>query len=62
MRDTPPDLEELVAALLPVQHRGEAAFLLAGAAGLQSPVLLGQLEPDAAVALVDTQLDRIGGR
>ncbi|GAA4905903.1 TetR family transcriptional regulator [Stackebrandtia albiflava] len=65
-----PALEELVTGLIVrAQHTGEArgdldaageaAYLLAGAEGLQSGVLLGQRDADRAVALIDRQLDRI---
>ncbi|WP_410672144.1 TetR family transcriptional regulator C-terminal domain-containing protein [Amycolatopsis sp. cmx-4-68] len=37
----------------------EAAFLTAGADGLQASVLLGQRSPEQAVAVLDRQLDRI---
>jgi len=70
VRDAPHSLEELAAALLRHgQSRGlvdpelavetEAAFLVAGAHGLQSPVLLGQYSPQQAIDLIDRQLDRI---
>jgi AcrR family transcriptional regulator len=59
IRDTPPELENLIALLLPAEHRDEADFLLAGAAGLQGQMLLGQLDAERAVELIDHQLDRI---
>ncbi|WP_250034845.1 TetR family transcriptional regulator [Paractinoplanes maris] len=59
IRDTPPELEALIALLLPEQHRDEADFLLAGAAGLQGAVLLGQMSAERAVELIDRQLDRL---
>jgi AcrR family transcriptional regulator len=37
----------------------EAAFLVAGAEGVQSSVLLGQRTPEDAVALIDHQLARV---
>ena len=62
VRDTPPELENLVAALLPPETPGrvdEAYLLVAVAAGLQGQMLLGQLEPDRALALLEHQLDRV---
>lgn len=59
IRDTPPELERLIALLLPEAHRDEADFLLAGAAGLQGQVLLGQMTAERAVELIDRQLDRL---
>ena len=59
IRDTPPELENLIALLLPEDRRDEADFLLAGAAGLQGQVLLGHLTPERAVELIDRQLDRL---
>ncbi|TQM14430.1 TetR/AcrR family transcriptional regulator [Pseudonocardia kunmingensis] len=70
VRDAPLALEELVADLLrrgqnlgevraDVDARAEASFLVAGADGLQSGVLLGQRAPEQAVALIDHQLARI---
>lgn len=70
VRDSPPALEALVASLL---RRGqelgqvaaelaadsEAAFLVAGAQGLQPPVLLGQYAAEHAIDLIDRQLDRL---
>ncbi|WP_433271150.1 TetR/AcrR family transcriptional regulator [Actinosynnema sp. CS-041913] len=69
-QNEPDALENLVAGLLTrgqqlsevVQHidpAAEAAFLVAGAEGLQAGVLLGQHTPERAVALIDHQLDRI---
>ncbi|GAA4973961.1 TetR family transcriptional regulator [Kineococcus glutinatus] len=59
IRDTPPELEDLVALLLPEEHRDEAEFLLAGAAGLQGQLLLGHMSAHRAVELIDRQLDRL---
>ncbi|WP_250006255.1 TetR/AcrR family transcriptional regulator [Actinoplanes sp. M2I2] len=59
IRDTPPELEGLIALLLPEDRRDEADFLLAGAAGLQGQVLLGQMTAERAVDLIDRQLDRV---
>lgn len=59
IRDTPPELENLIALLLPEEHRADADFLLAGAAGLQGQMLLGHLTAERAVELIDHQLDRI---
>jgi AcrR family transcriptional regulator len=70
VRDAPPALENLVTDLIrrgqelgevpaDVAAAEEAAFLLAGAEGLQAGVLLGQQRPEQAVALVDHQLRRI---
>jgi len=70
VRETPPALERLVADLLGhgrelgevpahVDTAAEAAFLVAGAEGLQASALLGQHTLDRAVALVDHQLNRI---
>ncbi|EOD70588.1 transcriptional regulator [Amycolatopsis vancoresmycina DSM 44592] len=69
-RDAAPALENLVGGLLAqAQEDGqiprdvdtgtEAAFLTAGADGLQASVLLGQRSPEQAVAVIDRQLDRI---
>jgi AcrR family transcriptional regulator len=69
-RDAPLAVEGLITDLLTRgQQQGqvpphvdtftEASFLVAGAEGLQSSVLLGQRTPDQAVLLVDRQLDRI---
>ncbi|WP_410643280.1 TetR/AcrR family transcriptional regulator [Amycolatopsis sp. lyj-346] len=66
----PPALEELAAALIDegkrrgdvapvVDSRAEAELLLAAASGLQGGVLLTQLSPERAVALIDHQLDRV---
>ncbi|MEV4225332.1 TetR/AcrR family transcriptional regulator [Nonomuraea sp. NPDC049725] len=68
--DAPLALEGLVAGLLArglesgevradVDVEAEAAFLVAGAEGLMSRVLLGQRTPEEAVALVDRQLGRV---
>ncbi|MFB4291459.1 TetR/AcrR family transcriptional regulator [Nonomuraea sp. ATR24] len=68
--DAPLALEVLVAGLLArglesgevrpdVDVEAEAAFLVAGAEGLMSRVLLGQRTPEEAVALVDRQLGRV---
>lgn len=70
VRETPPALEELVADLLGhgrdlgqvpphIDVAAEAAFLVAGAEGLQAGALLGQHTNDRAIALIDHQLDRI---
>jgi AcrR family transcriptional regulator len=59
IRDTPPELENLIALLLPDGRKDEADFLLAGTNGLQSQVLLGQLSAERAVELIDRQLDRL---
>jgi AcrR family transcriptional regulator len=59
IRDTSPELEQLIALLLPEGRRDEADFLLAGAAGLQGQMLLGHLTAERAVALIDHQLNRI---
>ncbi|GGP44025.1 TetR/AcrR family transcriptional regulator [Saccharothrix coeruleofusca] len=69
-RNSPPALENLVAGLIvrgqrlgevpeSVDAPAEAAFLVAGAEGLQTGVLLGQRAPERAVALLDRQLDRV---
>ncbi|KZM72661.1 TetR/AcrR family transcriptional regulator [Nocardia terpenica] len=42
-----------------VDAAAEAAFLTAGAEGIQTRVLLGQWTSDYAIALIDRQLDRI---
>ncbi|MBF6061462.1 TetR family transcriptional regulator C-terminal domain-containing protein [Nocardia terpenica] len=42
-----------------VDAAAEAAFLTAGAEGIQTRVLLGQWTSDHAIALIDRQLDRI---
>ncbi|MGV9775044.1 TetR/AcrR family transcriptional regulator [Streptosporangium sp. NPDC003464] len=68
--DAPRALENLVADLIAqakelgqvprdVDVAAEAAFLVAGADGIQSSVLLGQRTPEQAVALIDHQLARI---
>lgn len=73
VRETPPALEKLIADLLArgrelgevpthVDAAAEAAFLVAGAEGLQASALLGQHTIDQAVALIDHQLSRIFGR
>ncbi|SFK31304.1 TetR/AcrR family transcriptional regulator [Amycolatopsis sacchari] len=70
VRHGPRALEDLVTDLIEqgqklgrarpdVNARAEAAFLLAGAEGLQASMLLGQRTPDEAVALLDHQIDRI---
>ncbi|MEV6494702.1 TetR/AcrR family transcriptional regulator [Actinoplanes sp. NPDC051633] len=70
LRDAPHALEELVATMIrhgqalgrvepALDAAGEAAFLVAGAHGLQSQVLLGQYTPRQAVDLVDQQIGRI---
>ncbi len=69
-RNAPHALADLVAGLLvrgqqlgevpqDADAAAEAAFLVAGAEGLQAGVLLGQHTPDRAVHLVDHQLDRL---
>jgi AcrR family transcriptional regulator len=69
-RDAAPPLDGLLATLLAqAQESGqvpadldttaEAAFLAAGADGLQTTVLLGQRTPEQAIALIDQQLDRV---
>ncbi|MFF4414240.1 TetR/AcrR family transcriptional regulator [Streptosporangium sp. NPDC001559] len=69
-RDAPRALEDLVAGLIAqgqatgqvprrVDAAAEAAFLVAGAEGLQSGVLLGQRTADEAVAVIDHQLARV---
>ncbi|MCX0272886.1 TetR family transcriptional regulator [Nocardia zapadnayensis] len=69
-RAAPPALADLVADLLTrgrdlqqvpqqIDAASEAMFLTAGAEGLQTRVLLGQLTPERALALIDDQLDRI---
>jgi hypothetical protein len=66
----PVSLENLVASLLEqaqrlghadagLQAAAEAAFLVAGAQGLQPPILLGQYPPQYAIDLIERQLDRI---
>jgi AcrR family transcriptional regulator len=70
VRDSPEALEGLVASLLrrgqelghvhpEVDPPAEAAFLVAGAQGLQPPVLLGQYTPQHAADLIDHQVDRL---
>ncbi|MFE0150084.1 TetR/AcrR family transcriptional regulator [Nonomuraea sp. NPDC059007] len=70
VRETPPGLQRLLVDMLgqgreqgqvgpEVDIPAEAAFLLAGAEGLQAGVLLGQHTPEQAVALIDHQLGRI---
>ncbi|BCB81170.1 TetR/AcrR family transcriptional regulator [Phytohabitans flavus] len=70
VRDSPHALEELVASLLrhgqalgqvhaDLDARAEAAFLVAGAQGLQPPVLLGQYTAQHATDLIDRQIDRV---
>ncbi|MER5321854.1 TetR/AcrR family transcriptional regulator [Streptosporangium roseum] len=69
-RAAPPALESLVAGLIAqgqelgqvsrdVDAAAEAAFLVAGADGIQAAVLLGQRTPEEAVALIDHQLARV---
>lgn len=69
VRETPPALERLVADLLAhgrdlgevpahIDTAAEAAFLVAGAEGLQASTLLGQHTTDQAIALIDHQLNR----
>ncbi|WP_027502763.1 TetR/AcrR family transcriptional regulator [Rhodococcus sp. UNC363MFTsu5.1] len=69
-RAAPPALADLVADLLihgqdlqqvprRIDAASEAVFLTAGAEGLQTRVLLGQLTPERAVAVIETQLDGI---
>ncbi|MEU1387992.1 MULTISPECIES: TetR/AcrR family transcriptional regulator [unclassified Nonomuraea] len=69
-RDAPLALENLVAGLIAqgqelgqasrdVDAAAEAAFLLAGAEGIQSSVLLGQRSAADAVAMIDHQLARV---
>jgi AcrR family transcriptional regulator len=68
--DTPRALEDLVAGLLVqgqacgqvplnINTAAEAAFLVAGAEGMQSSVLLEQRSVEDAVAVIDHQLARI---
>jgi AcrR family transcriptional regulator len=70
VRDAPRALDNLIADLIrrgqelgqarpDVDASAEAAFLVAGAEGLQAGVLLGQRTPERAVELVDHQLGRI---
>lgn len=70
VRGAPLAVEDLVADLITRGQRlgevpesvdapAEAAFLVAGAEGLQTGVLLGQRPPEEAVALLDRQLDRV---
>jgi AcrR family transcriptional regulator len=70
VRETPPALEKLVADLLGygrdlgevpshIDTAAEAAFLVAGAEGLQASALLHQHTNDQAIALIDHQLNRI---
>ncbi|MET7950404.1 TetR/AcrR family transcriptional regulator [Micromonospora sp. NPDC005324] len=69
-REAPPALEQLITDLLCHGHElgevpthidtaAEAAFLVAGAEGLQASALFGQHQLDRAVALIDHQLNRI---
>ncbi|GGT07179.1 HTH-type transcriptional regulator PksA [Planobispora rosea] len=69
-REAPHALEDLVAGLImqgqelgevsrDIDAAAEAAFLVAGAEGIQTTVLLGQRTPEDAVALIDHQLTRI---
>ncbi|MFJ7216916.1 TetR/AcrR family transcriptional regulator [Amycolatopsis sp. NPDC098790] len=66
----PPDLERLTADLLAWgRDRGEVApdlellpeaeLLLSSVDGLQTSIILGQRTPEAAIALIDHQLDRL---
>jgi hypothetical protein len=50
------DLQQLPSQIDPAS---EAMFLTAGAEGLQTRVLLGQLTPERALTLIDDQLDRV---
>jgi hypothetical protein len=70
VQDSPHTLEDLVASLLrqgqelgqvnpDLDPQAEAAFLVAGAQGLQPPVLLGQYTPQFAVDVIDRQIDRL---
>jgi AcrR family transcriptional regulator len=69
-RTASPELENLVAGLITrAQELGEApddidapteaAFLVAGAEGLQTRILLGQCSPNHAIDVIDHQLTRI---
>lgn len=69
-RDAPHALEDLVTGLIThgqdtgqvprhVDAAAEATFLVAGAEGLQSSVLLGQRTADEAIAMIDHQLARV---
>ena len=69
-RQATPALTELVTGLIAqaqslgevpvhIDTAAEAAFLLAGAEGLQTSMLLGQLEAERAMTLLDHQLDRV---
>ncbi|SFK58269.1 transcriptional regulator, TetR family [Streptosporangium canum] len=69
-RAAPHALENLVAGLIAqgqelgqvsrdIDAAAEAAFLVAGADGIQATVLLGQRTPEEAVVLVDHQLARV---
>lgn len=69
-RDAPRALEDLLAGLIAqgqelgqvprdIDAAAEAAFLVAGADGIQTTVLLGQRSPEEAVALIDHQLARV---
>ncbi|MBO4270742.1 TetR/AcrR family transcriptional regulator [Microbispora triticiradicis] len=69
-RDAPRALEDLLTGLITqgqelgqvprdIDAAAEAAFLVAGADGIQTTVLLGQRSPEEAVALLDHQLARI---
>ncbi|WP_030506238.1 TetR/AcrR family transcriptional regulator [Microbispora rosea] len=71
-RDAPHALEDLVAGLIThgqelgdvprdLDAAAEAAFLVAGAGGIQTTVLLGQRTPEEAEALIDHQLARVFG-
>ncbi|MGW8532160.1 MULTISPECIES: TetR/AcrR family transcriptional regulator [Nocardiopsidaceae] len=69
-RDSPRALEDLVSGLLDqgrqsgevppeVDTEAESAFLVAGAIGLQTSVLLGQHSPEQAVELIEHRLDGV---
>ncbi|GAA0984554.1 TetR family transcriptional regulator C-terminal domain-containing protein [Nocardiopsis tropica] len=69
-RDAPRALEDLVSGLLDqgrqsgevppeVDTEAESAFLVAGAIGLQTSVLLGQHSPEQAVELIEHRLDGV---
>ncbi len=69
----PPELERLTADLLAWgRDRGEVApdlelmpeaeLLLSSVDGLQTSIILGQRTPEAAIALIDHQLDRLFSR
>ena len=69
-REAVPPLDALLGGLLAqaqesgdihpdIDTAAEAAFLAAGAEGLQTTVLLGQRTPEQAITLIDHQLDRV---